>query len=214
MGKPRASQSTLKRGKSLPGCDLSTGETFKSLQQTVIYRKLAIEERSRLDSALLAGGMDEKKLASVLCDFNLQTQYGVTLEELNTYRHILEQFVQPFLAAATVSAVLEAMPKRLIAGIGHTSRIMAWILLVRLFNDQEIDTRALNTMARLVTVLQSSPSRHEGRSRAGKSDGVTPTMPDAPWELSFDEISKAVRSLYGINLSPDIEQAGRSDASD
>ena len=175
------------------------------LTRSVIYKRVPIKVRRRLDAALLKGSVDNAALQAIAADLKLST-YGVSVGILKKYAVRLEQWVRPSLTAQLLAGVLGCLPedyrRQLVAG----SQVLLLSRVIQALSSDGKDALPAADLAKLASILSAlgiSTSKaaaklmSKGTAKDSKKDPSEP-----PLVLDKAVMAKTVRELYGLNWPP------------
>lgn len=186
-----------------------TTATYACVERTVVYQKLPMQVRTALDEKLLNTPSDITAIRVLHNEFDLMFRYGVTDRQLLTYRKELESFLRPFVASLAISALLETLPKRIVARLGQSRQVLIWSRLVQHLTDKTSTALSVNELARLAALL-SPQGRNTSRSRTGLPRSKGATVSKSRSRVTISRLADISRQVYGIDI--DSEASGKAEA--
>jgi hypothetical protein len=187
-----------------------TAGGFDALAQTTVYRKLPIDVRTALDTAILTRPDGGATLTEAHRKLRLGEAYRLTLTDVERYAKALEVFSLPLMASVAVSSLLKALPRHLARGLNQANRLVIWSRLVQHLTDAKSKPLKATEYAKLAEMLRPPPraSRPAGIKGPAKP-GMSRCCSGPTGQLSTEEIEPLARALFGVTIAKDPVKAPR-----
>lgn len=170
-----------------------------SLARSVVYRRLPVSLRSRLDSAILLRPKKLPTLEAIADHFEL-AKHGISPAALRSYARRLEDLARPAATGQILAAVFGCLPGAYRRQLMLGSQVMLLSRLVAALSSNQSEALSVAEMARLGTVLSAMARPRHTRENASAKRSHRKTAPDAPANLQPLKIKELVRSVYGLSL--------------
>ncbi|HOJ56732.1 MAG TPA: hypothetical protein PK184_13015 [Phycisphaerae bacterium] len=171
-----------------------------ALARSMVYRRLPMGLRSRLDSAILLRPKKLQTLEAIAAHFELSS-YGISPAALRSYARRLEELVRPAATSQMLAAVFGCLPagyrRRLLDG----TQVVLLSRVIQALSAEPAQPLTIAEMVRLGTVL-SAIARTTERPQGPGAKRSRSTRPAADQEMMQPaKIKELVRSIYGLSLS-------------
>jgi len=188
---------------SLPtACLDKTAIWQRALARTLVYKRVPLSIRRRLDRAILLRPEGCGTLEAIGAKFKLADKYGVSRDNLRTYARKLERVAEPYFAGNLAAAVLGCMPASYRAQVTVGSQIILISRLVKALTQNE-STLKISDLVRLSSILRTATATGAARNATTKGCGrngenrrrlgASPASPSRQAALV-----EAVKTVYGL----------------
>lgn len=204
---------------------METTFVLPALARSVVYRKLPIGVRCRLDRLILLRPKNCATEAAMAKRLRLAEGYGVSTAALRGYVRRFEQYLRPVVASQLTVAVLGALPAAYRRQIADGGQVVLLGKVVQALTDprpmgSESRSEALSVadLSKLAAVLRAirppDASGRAGRGRGRREAGSRRQVGVHDAAGSFGRLGEVVRRLYGLDWPPPSgeSQQGRGEA--
>lgn len=170
-----------------------------TLARSVVYRRLPVHVRSRLDSAILLRPKHLPTLEAIAAHFEL-SKHGISPAALRSYARRLEELARPAAAGQVLAAVFGCLPgsyrRQLMAG----TQVVLLGRVIQALSAQKSEPLTVAEMARLGTLLSAMARSSRPREGVSAKQSHRKLLPAAAAELQPSRIAELVRGIYGVSL--------------